>query len=140
MAGVFGEISAGVDLHVGIEGFSLPPVAPAKTWAWQVPAARRALDGKGMRQPTAQVSRGQPGERAHGAVPVSVQGQRESGCVGGCVGGFFSGSNEHGGRGRGNGSGSAEEPQSQPQSQPQSFNGGCATDVKPPSPTRVTPT
>ncbi|KAF5849174.1 hypothetical protein GGP41_006056 [Bipolaris sorokiniana] len=32
MAGVFGEISAGVDLHVGIEGFSLPPVAPAKTW------------------------------------------------------------------------------------------------------------
>ncbi|KAH7556224.1 hypothetical protein BM1_06750 [Bipolaris maydis] len=32
MASVFGEIPAGADLHVGIEGFSLPPVAPAKTW------------------------------------------------------------------------------------------------------------
>ncbi|KAJ6276358.1 hypothetical protein PSV08DRAFT_243197 [Bipolaris maydis] len=89
MASVFGEIPAGADLHVGIEGFSLPPVAPAKTWQGRAGQGRARLQGEhckygrglAMRQPTAQV--GRTGERAHGAVPVSVQGRRESGCVGG---------------------------------------------------------
>ncbi|KAJ6192417.1 hypothetical protein J3E72DRAFT_273179 [Bipolaris maydis] len=46
MASVFGEIPAGADLHVGIEGFSLPPVAPAKTWQGRAGQGRARLQGE----------------------------------------------------------------------------------------------
>ena len=81
MAGVFGEISAGVDLHVGIEGFSLPPVAPAKTWHGMAGAGCKASilrNGNVSANSAGRAAR----READGAVLVSVQGRRESGCVG----------------------------------------------------------